>query len=51
MRTYYFHTVDEDYKVSLKVEENMEMKKNPRGRGIGFKGRGKEGINKGSKKE
>jgi hypothetical protein len=38
MSTHYFRTVDEAYQVSLKVEENIERKTQPRGRGRGFKG-------------
>jgi hypothetical protein len=38
MSTHYFRTIDEAYQVSLKVEENIERKTQPRGRGRGFKG-------------
>jgi hypothetical protein len=49
MRTHYFRTIDEAYQVSLKVEENIERKTQPRGRG--FNGKGKVGTAKGSEKE
>jgi hypothetical protein len=38
MSTNYFHTVDEAYQFSLKVEENIERKTHPRGKGRDFKG-------------
>jgi hypothetical protein len=38
MITHYFHIVDEAYQVALKVEEKIERKTQPRGRGRGFTG-------------
>ena len=51
MRAQYFCTIDEAYLVFLKVEENIKRKTHPRGRGRGFKGRGKAGTAKGNKRE
>lgn len=51
MSTQYFHTIDETYYISLKVEENFDRKTQQNGRGRGSRGRGNIGSARGYEKE